>query len=54
MRSWGKLWTKRYKKTKTPIATAKELGAKTGCWEQKLGTARASCTQQHQSGGQTS
>ena len=31
-----------------------ELGAKTGCWEQKLGTARASCTQQHQSGGQTS
>ena len=31
MCSWGKFWTKRYKKTKkTPTATSEELGAKAG------------------------
>ena len=30
--SWGKLWTRRYKKTKTPTAISEELGAKAGYW----------------------
>ena len=29
-RSWGKLWTTRYKKTKHPAATSEEPGAKAG------------------------
>ena len=37
MCSWGKLWTKRKKKTKNPTATSEELGAKTEYWEQKQG-----------------
>ena len=32
MRSWGKFWAKHQKKTKNPIATSKELGAKIVCW----------------------
>lgn len=27
---WGKLWTRVYKKTKSPVATSEEPGAKTG------------------------
>ena len=30
MHSWGILWTMRYKETKTPTVTSKELGTKTG------------------------
>ena len=52
MHSWGKLCTTRYKKTKNPTATSEEQGAKTGCQEQKQGTAHAPCTQHHQRGGQ--
>ena len=33
------------KRPKTPTATFEEPGAKTGCWEQKQGTAYAPCTQ---------
>ena len=51
MSSWGKLWTKRYKKTKNPTATSEGPGAKTGCWEKNKGTVHAPCTQHHQSGG---
>ena len=46
MHSWSHAWTERTKKTKIkPTATSKELGEKTGCWEQKQRTAHASCTQ---------
>ena len=38
---------------KNPNATYEEIGAKTGCWEQKQGTAHSPCTQHHQRGGQT-
>ena len=44
--NWGKLWTIRYKKTKTPNCHFGRAGSKTGI-------ALASSTQQHQSGGQT-
>ena len=53
MRSWGKLWTKRYKRPKLSTATSAELGAKTGCLEQKQGTAHAPCIH-HLRGGQNS
>ena len=36
----------------TPTAISEEPGAKTGCREQKQGTAHAPCTQHHQRGGQ--
>ena len=44
---------KKKKKTTTnnPTATSEQPGAKTGCWEQKQGTAHASCPQHHQKGG---
>ena len=46
MRSWGKFWTTRYKKTKkTQLPFLKSQ-------EQKQGTAHAPCTQHHQRGGQ--
>ena len=40
---WGKLWTTGYKKTKSATATFEELGAKTGCQEQKRGTVDGPC-----------
>ena len=47
MRSWGKFWTAKYKKTKkTQLPLWKS-------WEQKQGTEHAPCTQHHQGGGQT-
>ena len=52
MLSWGKLWTKRYTKTKKPKGTSEEPWAKTGRQKQKQGTAKAPCTQHHQKGGQ--
>ena len=41
------------KDQKNPTAASEELEAKTGCQEQKQGTAHAPCTQHHQRGGQT-
>ena len=54
MCSWGELWTTRYKKTKNPTVISEETGAKSGCWEQKQGTAHEPCTQHHQGDRQTS
>ena len=41
------------KDQKNTTSTYEETGAKTGCWEQKQGTAHSPCTQPHQRGGQT-
>ena len=38
---------------KNSTAISEELGAKTGCREQKQGTEHAPCTQHHLRGGQT-
>ena len=53
MGSWGKSWARRYKKTKNPTATSKELRAKAGHREQKQGTICASSTHHHQRGGRS-
>ena len=34
------------------MAISEEPGAKTGCWEQKQGSARGSCTHHHLMSGQ--
>ena len=39
MRSWGRLWTTRYEKTKNPTATSEESGAKAGYCSWPLHTA---------------
>lgn len=41
MRSWGKLWTTRYKKTEKTNSYFEKLRSKTGCREQKQGTIHA-------------
>ena len=49
----GQILDKRYKDTKkNPTANFEEAGAKTGCQEQKRGTAHAPCTQRHFRSGQ--
>ena len=48
MHSWGKLWTKRYKKTKkTHKWPLLKIWEKKWCQEQKQGTANVPCTQYH-------
>ena len=41
------------KDQKIPTTTSEELGAKTGCWEQKHHIEHAPCTQNHQRVGKT-
>ena len=43
---------KTQKDQKIPTTTSEELGAKTGCLEQKQHVEHAPCTQNHQGGGQ--
>ena len=50
----GKSMDSKIKKNpKSPTATSEEPRAKTGCQEQKQGTAHAPCTQYHLRAGQT-
>ena len=48
MCSWSKLWTKGTKRPRNSTTISEELGAKTGCWEQKQATEHAPCTQDQQ------
>ena len=52
MCSWGKSWTKRYKKTKKPNCHFWRARSKKRCQEQKQGTGHAPCTPHHQRGEQ--
>ena len=52
MQSWGRLWARRYKKTKTPTTSFEDPSVKTVLGE-KQGTMHAPCIQPHQRGGQT-
>ena len=49
----GRVLDQKIQKTKDPTAISEELGAKTGCWEQKQGTEDAPLHLTIQNGRQT-